>query len=173
MIIPAITGAPSKDAWLNWILAPTGNHSQVPRRPSPNPIGAMALASGGLLMNGRENTYRMQHWQLAERQRYLADLELLVGRLRADIEALTREIDEAGNAEASGDRHAAHPLFVGPLLERRDKLARTLSEIEGQIAEAREAVATAQQEVKLFEGSVAYRGFTFEDRRVRRSRRPV
>jgi hypothetical protein len=52
-------------------------------------------------------------------------------------------------------------------------LVGTIAEIDVQIVEAREAVAATQQEVKLVEGSVAYRGFTFDDRRMRRGRRPV
>ena len=123
-------------------------------------------------MNGRQNTFRMQHWQLAERQRYLADLESLAARLRIDVDELTREI---GRSSGSGEDlpNEVRALFVGPLIERREKLARTIAEVDAQLEEARAVVATAQQEVRLFEGSVAYRGFTFEDRRVRRSRRPV
>jgi chromosome segregation ATPase len=125
-------------------------------------------------MNGRQNTYRLQHWQLAERQRYLSDLESLAAKLRADVEDLSREVDASASAPpASPDRRDARALVVGPLLERRDKLVRTIAEVDAQLAEARETVAAAQQEVKLYDGSVAYRGFTFEDRRVRRSRRPV
>jgi hypothetical protein len=124
-------------------------------------------------MNGRQNLYRLQFWQLAERQRYLADLEALAARLRADSDSLTREIDAAGSSEANSDMRASYPVFVGALLERRDKLVGTIAEIDAQIGEARQAVATAQQEVKLFEGSAAYRGFSFEDRRVRRSRRSI
>ena len=45
-------------------------------------------------MNGRQNLYRLQHWLLAERQRYLDDLEALAARLRADVENLALEIDE-------------------------------------------------------------------------------
>jgi hypothetical protein len=115
-------------------------------------------------MNGRQNTFRLQHWQLAERQRYLADLESLALRLRADVDELNREIERSG---------AAEPVSVAALAERRDKLVGTISEVDGQVAEAREAVASAQQEVKVFEGSGAYRGFTFEDRRVRRTRRSI
>lgn len=122
-------------------------------------------------MNGRQNLYRLQHWLLAERQRYLGDLETLAARLRADVENLAREIDEAGSSRASPELKAVYPMFVGPLVERRDKLVRTVAEIEAQIVEARDAVATSQQEVKVYEASGAYRDFAFEDRRTRRSRR--
>jgi hypothetical protein len=122
-------------------------------------------------MNGRQNLYRLQHWLLAERQRYLDDLEELAARLRADVENLALEIDESGGAEASAELRAVYPMFVGPLVERRDKLVGTIAEIEVQIVEAREAVATSQQEMKVFEASGAYCDFAFEDRRVRRTRR--
>ena len=122
-------------------------------------------------MNGRQNLYRLQHWLLAERQRYLGDLETLAARLRADVENLAREIDEAGSSRSSPELKAVYPMFVGPLVERRDKLVRTVAEIEAQIVEARDAVATSQQEVKVYEASGAYRDFAFEDRRTRRSRR--
>jgi hypothetical protein len=122
-------------------------------------------------MNGRQNLYRLQHWLLAERQRYLEDLEMLAMRLRADLENLARDIDEAGSSSQSVELRAVSPMFVGPLLERREKLVRTIAEIDTQVTEARDAVTTSQQEVKVFEGSTAYRGFTFEDRRIRRTRR--
>ena len=122
-------------------------------------------------MNGRQNLYRLQHWLLAERQRYLEDLETLAARLRADVENLAHEIDEAGGPDASAEMKAVYPRFVGPLVERRDKLVRTIAEIEVQIAEASDAVAISQQEVKVVDASGAYRGFAFEDRRTRRSRR--
>jgi hypothetical protein len=122
-------------------------------------------------MTGRQNVYRLQHWLLAERQRYLDDLEALAARLRADVDNLAREIAEAGSSKASAELKAIYPMAVGPLVERRDKLVGTIAEIDVQIAEAREAVATSQQEVKVFEASAAYRGFSFEDRRIRRTRR--
>jgi chorismate mutase len=124
-------------------------------------------------MNGRENLFRQQHWQLAERRRYLTDLGSLAARLRADIDALTREIDEAGGPNANPVIREDLPNLLAPLVERRDKLVGTVAEIDAQIVEAREAVVAAEQEVRVVEGAAAYRGFTFEDRRVRRTRRSL
>src|SRR5262249_40991136 len=106
-------------------------------------------------MNGRQNTYRLQHWMLAERQRYLDDLEALAARLLADIDKLSSEIDEAGSAKTRAELKAVQPMFVAPLVERRDKLVRTVAEIEEQIKEAKDAVTTSQQEVKVHEASGA------------------
>jgi flagellar FliJ protein len=124
-------------------------------------------------MNGRHRFFRLQHWQLAERQRYLTELESLGTRLRADVERLNDEIDQAGGAAAVPTNSRIDPLFLRPLLDRRDKMLRSIGEIDVQIAEARAAVATAQQEVKLVEGVFVQRGLKFEERLTRRARRSV
>lgn len=116
-------------------------------------------------MNARQNFYHQQQWQLAERQRYLAELESLAERLRADTERMKDEIDQAG---VTDETTRIHSVFVRPLIDRRDKLRRSVAEIDAQIADARAAVAAAQQEMKLFEGPLAQRGFTFDDRRPSR-----
>jgi flagellar biosynthesis chaperone FliJ len=122
-------------------------------------------------MNGRSNTFRLQHWQLAERQRYLSELESLSARLRDDVERLREEIDQAGGADAVPSNRRIDPLFIRPLLDRRDKLLRSITEIDAQIEEARQAVTAAQQEMRLVEGTLVHRGLKFEDRLTRRARR--
>ena len=125
-------------------------------------------------MNGRSsNRYRLHHWQLAERQRYLKELESLSARLRLDVERLREEIDQAGGADIALSHSPIDPLFIRPLLERRDKMQRSIAEVDAQIAEARAAVVEAQQEMKLVEGALAPGGLKFEDRMTRRARRSV
>jgi len=124
-------------------------------------------------MNSRNGLHRVQQWQLAERQRYLTELESLGERLRADIERLREEIDEAGGAEMASPGSELDPLFVRPLIDRRDKLLRSLAEIDAQVAEAREALVSAQQEAKLVEGALMHRSFRFEERLTRRARRSI
>jgi flagellar FliJ protein len=122
-------------------------------------------------MNSRSSVHRVQQWQLAERQRYLSELEALGDRLRADVERLHEEIDQAGGAVPANRR--LDPLFIRPLLDRRDKLLGSIAEIDSQIAEARDAVTTAQQEARLVEGSLVHRGLRFEERLTRRARRSI
>ena len=45
-------------------------------------------------MNSRNDIHRTQQWQLAERQRYLSELEALGERVRADVGRLREEIEE-------------------------------------------------------------------------------
>ena len=122
-------------------------------------------------MNSRGGIHRTQQWQLAERQRYLSDLEALGARLRADVETLRVEIEDAGGDAAATTNPRLDPLFIRPLLERRDKLLRSIDELDSQIDEARAALASAQQEARLIEGGMVHRGLKFEDRLTRRTRR--
>src|SRR6185437_8402194 len=100
------------------------------------------------------NLLRLHRWRLQERQDYLVGLESLMERLRADARRLQDEIAEteraagrpANNAPAN---YTIEPtLYLAPMLERRQKIERSMAEIEAQIEEARETVASAQQEVK-------------------------
>ena len=124
-------------------------------------------------MNSRSNFHRTQQWQLAERQRYLAELEALGGRLGADVERLRAEIDEVGGPDAVPSNPRLDPLFVRPLVDRHAKLVRSVAEVEAQIIEARAAVASAQQEAKLVEGALVHRSLKFEERLTRRARRSI
>jgi len=124
-------------------------------------------------MNSRSSLHRTQQWQLAERQRYLSELQSLGERLRADVERLRAEIDEAGGDRALPTNGGFDPLFIRPLIERRDKLLRSIGEIDAQIDEARAAVTSAQREAKLVEGALVHRGLRFEERLTRRARRSM
>jgi hypothetical protein len=124
-------------------------------------------------MNSRSNFRRTQQWQLAERQRYLTELEALSEKLRGDVERLRAEIDEAGGVDAVPSNARLDPLFVRPLIDRREKLLRSVAEIDAQIVEARAAVAAALQEAKLVEGVMVQREIRFEDRMTRRARRSI
>ena len=124
-------------------------------------------------MNSRNSIHRTQQWQLAERQRYLGDLESLRIRLRADVEMLRLEITEAGGDAAVPTNGEFDRFFIRPLIERREKLLRSIGEIDSQIDEARDALAAAQQEARLIEGALVNRGLRFEDRLTRRTRRSM
>ena len=118
-------------------------------------------------MNARQNFRRQQHWQLAERQRFLSELESLAERLRADAARLSGSIAGAG-AGASAIRPQVQGVLLRPLIDRHEKLERSIVEIDAQIVEAREAVAAAQQEMKALGGPLAQRSFDPGKRRPAR-----
>src|SRR2546423_12819692 len=109
-------------------------------------------------MSVLDNRLRQHRWELDERRRFLAGLETLAARLRRDAQRLHWEIEqETGGAHIEGKPRVVYPIFVEPLLERRKKLEGSVVEIETQIAEAREAVATAEQEVSVVEAASTHR----------------
>lgn len=124
-------------------------------------------------MNSRHSLHRAQQWHLAERQRYLSELESLAEKLRADAARLSAEIAFAGGDRAIATSADADRLFVRPLVNRHEKLIRSIAEIDAQIVEARAAVMTAQQEARLVEGGLVQRGLKFEERLTRRARRSI
>jgi hypothetical protein len=124
-------------------------------------------------MNSRSSLHRTQQWQLAERQRYLGELQSLRDRLLADVERLREEIDQNGGEDSLSSNPRLDPLFIRPLIDRRDKLLRSIGELDTQIVEARDALANAQQEARLVEGALAHRGLRFEERLTRRTRRSL
>ncbi|HEX3883154.1 MAG TPA: hypothetical protein VHW66_10885 [Stellaceae bacterium] len=134
-------------------------------------------------MSVRDNLLRLHRWRLQERQDYLAGLESLMERLRADARRLQDEIAETERAAGRPANHLAgndaggSALYLGPMLDRREKIERSLAEIEVQIEEARETVAAAQQEVKHAEngagGIHATPAPMRVTRRTRRDRQPA
>jgi hypothetical protein len=100
-------------------------------------------------MSVLENFVSLRRRQCEEQRRYLAGLESLARRLRADRRHLRVEIDEAA---ARGGPVAADPLF-----ERHGKLERSVATIEAQIAAARAALAAAEDEVRQHEFARARR----------------
>jgi len=100
-------------------------------------------------MNALENRLTLHRRNCDERRRYLAELESLAQRLRADGGRLRSEIELAVTV---GD-----PASTQPLLGRHGQLARSLAAIEGQIAAAAAALATADRELRRREFAAAQR----------------
>ncbi len=117
-------------------------------------------------MSVLESLLRLRRRQCAERRRYLAELELLAQRLRADSRRLRAEI---ARAVAAGN-----PVFSRALIERHGKLERSVAAIDGHIATAGDALAAAERELKRHELASTQRAGNAglaERHRARRSRR--
>lgn len=99
-------------------------------------------------MSVRDTLLRQHRWRLEERQQFLAGLETLANRLRADAQRLEREVAEHKIADdgAAADHHHYPPL-VQPLIDRRRRLERSIVEVEAQIEEARALVSASMQEI--------------------------
>src|SRR5579864_183124 len=135
---------------LNWFLAPMRYPEGSPRQIAHSAASLDPNARGrNSRMNALENRLTLHRRHCEERQRYLAELESLAQRLRADGGRLRSEIELAVTV--------GNPASTQPLLERHGKLARSLAAIEGQVAAAASALATAVRELKRHELAAAQR----------------
>ncbi len=109
-------------------------------------------------MSTLDTLIRLNRWKLDERRRQLGELERLFERLGSETvrleEELTREQRIAGASLEAGYAYAG---YARDLTARRQKLAASISEVEGQLIVAREALAESFGEVKRYEIAAANR----------------
>jgi phage shock protein A len=112
-----------------------------------------------------DNHLRLRRRQCEERRHFIAELERLAARLRADARRLQAEIERA---VALGNRVSAQLLF-----ERHSKVERSLAAIDSQIGSAGAALAATELELQQYERAFAHRGGTglSNRRQARRARR--
>jgi len=99
---------------------------------------------------------RLQKFHLDEIQRQVADLDRLAARLNADLAALDAEAAaEQAVAQASADAGYAYGAYAASWVERRRKLIDSISDVEGELTEAREKLRDAFTELKKYELAAA------------------
>jgi hypothetical protein len=111
-----------------------------------------------------DNLLRLRRRECEERRRFVIELGYLAERLRADAGRVRAEMETLDGAAAIGGE---------PLGERWQRLERSVAELDGQMAAARNGLAAAEEQLKLYERAVADRagGSGLSDRRLaRRSR---
>ncbi len=105
-----------------------------------------------------ETLIRLHRWQVDERRRQVAELEGLAEKLRQELVRLAEE--RAVEQKAAGSnlltRHV-YPGYIRRALQRQKTLEQSLAETEQQIAQARDALADAFQELKRYEIAAANR----------------
>jgi flagellar protein FliJ len=109
-------------------------------------------------MSTIDTLIRVNRWKLDERRRQLGELERLLERLGNEAVRLAQELmREQKVAEASPEANYAYAGYARELIERRQKLAASISEVESQLVVAREALAETYGEVKRYEIAAANR----------------
>ena len=122
-------------------------------------------------MSTLDSLIRLHRWKLDERRRQLAELEGFAERLRQDRRHLDEEhLREQHAAAQSFEGQVAYPGYLQHARERQITLDRSLSETNGQIALAREALADAFQELKRHEIAAASRDYQRRQQLARRER---
>lgn len=109
-------------------------------------------------MTALEQLVRLHGWTLDERRRKAADLEQLADRLKADMTRIDAELErEEKTAAESPELRAAFTAYAAIARKRREKLARSVTDVEFEIERAREQVTEAFQELKRYEQALANR----------------
>jgi len=105
-----------------------------------------------------ESLIRLHRWQVDERRRHVAELEGLAERLREDLGHLAEEQrGEAAAAAASLEAKFGYAGYIRQVMERQRTLEQSLADLETQIAQARDALAQAFEELKRYETAAANR----------------
>ena len=99
-----------------------------------------------------QSQIRLHKWTVDEAQRQLSELMRLADRLRQDLADLEAEaVREQQAAAQSLEASMTYGAYAERLVERREKLNRSIAEVEGQIEQARDALKDAFAELKKFE----------------------
>jgi flagellar export protein FliJ len=99
-----------------------------------------------------ESQIRLHKWTVDEAQRRLGELMRLADRLRQDLADLEAEaLREQALAAQSFEASLTYGAYAERVVERREKLNRSIAEVDGQVEQAREALKDAFAELKKFE----------------------
>ncbi len=109
-------------------------------------------------MTALDSLIRVNRWKIDEQRRQLGELERLAERLREEGVRLEQEMaSEQRVAGASFEAGYAYAGYARELLDRREKLAGSLAEVEERMKAVREELAEAFREMKRYEITAANR----------------
>lgn len=118
------------------------------------------------MMRNRESLIRLHRFQVDEKRRKLAELELMVQEFRARERELEAQVEaEQKKAGISDVAHFAYPMFAKSVIRRRQNILTSIEDIERQLDSAKEELSDAFRELKKYE--------VIEDNRKRKMRKEV
>ncbi|MEQ9518524.1 MAG: flagellar FliJ family protein [Parvibaculum sp.] len=103
-------------------------------------------------MRNKESLIRLHRFQVDERRRQVADLEVMLEEFRRKETDLNRQVKvEQDKAGISDIGHYAYPMFAKSMLARRENLLHSIDNISRQLAEAKEYLADSYRDLKKYE----------------------
>ena len=103
-------------------------------------------------MSALPSLIRLHRWRLEEKRRTLATLHGLIADLRNQAQQLEDEIArEQQAAAASHEAGFNYGRYAAEAIRRRQNIAVSIANLEGQVAIAHDEVSAAFQEAKRFE----------------------
>ena len=103
-------------------------------------------------MKSRDTLIRLKRFQVEDKRRRVAQIELMMAEFARMSGDLDREIAaEEKRAGISDPTHFAYPTYARAAAARRDNVLRSRQELEGQLAEARAALEEARADLSKAE----------------------
>jgi flagellar FliJ protein len=103
-------------------------------------------------MKSRDTIMRLKRFQVDEKRRRVAQIELMIADFARTANDLEREIAaEEQRAGISDKAHFAYPTYARAAMQRKEKLIHSADELKGQLEDARRDLEEAFQELKKFE----------------------
>lgn len=117
-------------------------------------------------MRNRESLIRLHKFQVDEKRRKVAELELMLAEFRQRERDLEAQVEaEQRKAGISDVAHFAYPMFAKSVIRRRENILQSIDGIERQLEVAKEELAGAFRELKKYE--------LLEDGRKRKVRKEI
>jgi flagellar FliJ protein len=103
-------------------------------------------------MKSRDMVIRLKRFQVEEKRRRVRQIEMMLAEFTRMTADLDREIaNEEKRAGITDPTHFAYPTYARAASVRRDNLKSSISELIGQIEEAKTAQEEAEAELVKFE----------------------
>jgi flagellar export protein FliJ len=103
-------------------------------------------------MKSRDAVSRLKRFEVEEKQRKVAEIEMMIGDFSQLAQDLDRQIAiEQERAGVSDTNHYAYPTFAKAAIQRRDNLLASTADLEAKLSAARATLAEAFEELKKIE----------------------
>lgn len=103
-------------------------------------------------MRSRETLIRLQQFKVEEKQRDVADIEVMIADFMQKETELQQQIQmDEERAGVSDPTHFNYPTTAKAIRDRRDNLLRSIDELKQKLGEAREALEEQQSELRKLE----------------------
>jgi flagellar export protein FliJ len=103
-------------------------------------------------MKSRETLIRLKRFQVDEKRRKVAQIEVMIAEFERIAGDLEREIKaEQDRAGIHDPAHFAYPTYAKAAMQRRENLKRSAADLKLQLEDAKAAVEEAFEEMKKVE----------------------
>lgn len=103
-------------------------------------------------MRNRDSLIRLHKFQVDEKRRKVAELELMLAEFRQRERDLEAQVEaEQRKAGISDVAHFAYPMFAKSVIRRRENILESIEGLEVQLEVAKEELSAAFRELKKYE----------------------